>query len=61
MPPRCSASEDGTKSKPDAEGYLRAMEGCGGTPAETMIFEDSGLGLEAALASGAAVFKVEAF
>ena len=33
----------------------------GVTPEETMIFEDSGPGLEAALASGAAVFKIEAF
>lgn len=37
------------------------MEHFGVTPAETMIFEDSGPGLAAALASGAAVFKVEAF
>jgi len=54
-------SEDVTKSKPDPEGYLKAMEHFGVTPAETMIFEDSGPGLAAALASGAAVFKVEAF
>ena len=33
----------------------------GVTPAETMIFEDSGPGLEAARASGATVYKVEAF
>ena len=33
----------------------------GVTPAETMIFEDSGIGLTAALASGAQVFKVEQF
>ena len=31
------------------------------TPAETMIFEDSGIGLEAAKASGATVFRVEQF
>ena len=53
--------EDVTKSKPDPEGYLKAMEHFGVTPAETMIFEDSALGLAAAQASGATVFKVEAF
>ena len=31
------------------------------TPAETMIFEDSGIGLTAAKASGARVFRVERF
>lgn len=54
-------SEDVEKSKPDPEGYLRAMAQFGVTPAETMIFEDSGPGLAAAKASGAAVFKVEQF
>ena len=54
-------SEDVEKSKPDPEGYLKAMEHFGVTPAETMIFEDSGPGLAAAKASGAAVFKVEVF
>ena len=54
-------SEDVTKSKPDPEGYCKAMAHFGVTPQETMIFEDSGPGLAAALASGAAVFKVEAF
>ena len=54
-------SEDVTKSKPDPEGYLKAMAHFGVTPAETMIFEDSGPGLAAAMASGAAVFKVEKF
>ena len=54
-------SEDVTKSKPDPEGYRKAMAHFGVTPQETMIFEDSGPGLAAALASGAAVFKVEAF
>ena len=54
-------SEDVEKSKPDPEGYRKAMEKLGFSPAETMIFEDSAPGLEAARASGAAVFKVEAF
>lgn len=53
--------EDVVRSKPDPEGYLKAMAYFGVTPAETMIFEDSGPGLEAARASGATVYKVEAF
>lgn len=53
--------EDVVRSKPDPEGYLKAMAHFGVTPAETMIFEDSGPGLEAARASGATVYKVEAF
>ena len=53
--------EDVVRSKPDPEGYLKAMAHFGATPAETMIFEDSGPGLEAARASGATVYKVEAF
>ena len=54
-------SEDVTHNKPDPEGYLKAMEHFGVIPAETMIFEDSGPGLAAAVASGAAVLKVEKF
>ncbi len=53
--------EDVEKQKPDPEGYCKAMEYFGVTPAETMIFEDSGIGLEAAKASGATVFRVEQF
>lgn len=53
--------EDVEKQKPDPEGYCKAMTHFGVTPAETMIFEDSSIGLTAALASGAQVFKVEQF
>ena len=53
--------EDVEKQKPDPEGYCRAMEHFGVTPADTMIFEDSGIGLTAAKASGARVFRVEQF
>lgn len=49
------------KSKPDPEGFLKAMAHFGVSPAETVIFEDSETGLAAARASGAAVFKVEKF
>ena len=41
--------------------YCRAMEHFRVTPADTMIFEDSGIGLTAAKASGARVFRVERF
>mgnify|MGYP003033988187 FL=1 len=53
--------EDVEKQKPDPEGYCRAMEHFCVTPADTMIFEDSGIGLTAAKASGARVFRVERF
>jgi len=53
--------EDVEKQKPDPEGYCRAMEHFRVTPADTMIFEDSGIGLTAAKASGARVFRVERF
>ena len=53
--------EDVEKQKPDPEGDCRAMEHFRVTPADTMIFEDSGIGLTAAKASGARVFRVERF
>ena len=53
--------EDVEKQKPDPEGYCRAMKHFRVTPADTMIFEDSGIGLTAAKASGARVFRVERF
>ena len=53
--------EDVERQKPDPEGYCKAMAYFHVTPAETMIFEDSGIGLEAAKASGATVFRVEQF
>lgn len=52
---------DVIKSKPDPEGFLKAMAHFGVSPEETIIFEDSETGLAAARASGAAVFKVERF
>lgn len=53
--------EDVERQKPDPQGYQLAMAHFGATPAETVIFEDSAPGLEAARASGAMVFKVERF
>ena len=47
------------ESKPSPECFLTVMERVGATPAETIIFEDSPVGLEAARRSGAAYFKVK--
>lgn len=53
------SSNDVVESKPSPEAFLKAMEMEGVTPAETLIFEDSAVGLAAAKASGAAYFKVK--
>ena len=50
---------DVAEPKPSPEAFLKAMAIEGVTPAETLIFEDSLVGLEAAKASGAAYIKVE--
>lgn len=50
-----------THSKPDPEGFCKAMAHFGVSAQETVIFEDSETGLAAARASGAAVFKAEKF
>ena len=47
------AGIDVQKGKPDPEIYLKAMESLGVSPDETLIFEDSQVGIEAARASGA--------
>ena len=52
-------SLDVDKPKPSPEAFLKVMAIEGVTPAETVIFEDSAVGLEAAEASGAAYFKVK--
>ena len=52
-------SLDVDKPKPSPEAFLKVMAIEGVTPAETVIFEDSVVGLEAAKASGAAYFKVK--
>jgi HAD superfamily hydrolase (TIGR01509 family) len=44
-----------SKSKPDPECFLKGMEVLGGSPEETVIFEDSFHGLAAGRASGAKV------
>ncbi len=52
------SGEDVVNSKPAPDAFLEAMHREGCTPAETLIFEDSEIGLEAARRSGAAYFKV---
>lgn len=52
------SGDDVPQSKPNPECFLRAMEIEGATPAETIIFEDSAVGLEAAERSGASVVKI---
>ena len=52
-------SEDVSEPKPSPEAFLKAMSIEGVTPAETLIFEDSPVGLQAAEASGAPYIKVE--
>lgn len=52
------SSEDIEHPKPAPDAFIKAMLTEGVTPAETLIFEDSEVGLQAAEASGAAYFKV---
>lgn len=52
------AGGDVAESKPSPECFLLAMRREGVAPSETLIFEDSAVGLEAARRSGAAFFKV---
>ncbi|MBQ2702486.1 MAG: HAD family phosphatase [Alistipes sp.] len=51
-------SEAVEHSKPSPDCFLKAMEAEGVTPAETLIFEDSEVGIEAARRSGAGYFVV---
>ncbi|WP_037368233.1 HAD family hydrolase [Selenomonas ruminantium] len=53
--------EDVTKMKPDPEGYLQAMKHFGISQMDTIIFEDSVVGIQAAEAAGAAVLVVDKF
>lgn len=48
-------SEDFSRSKPDPECFLKGMQILGGTPEETVVFEDSFHGLAAGRAAGAYV------
>jgi beta-phosphoglucomutase-like phosphatase (HAD superfamily) len=52
------SGDDVTQAKPHPECFLQAMNKVGVTPRETIIFEDSSMGLEAANRSGAAYVKI---
>lgn len=54
-------SDDIEKSKPDPEGFLKAMKYFNAKPTETIIFEDSEVGLKAAERSGAYYFRTYRF
>lgn len=55
------SQEDVEKKKPDPEGFLKAMEHFGIQGDSSIIFEDSDVGVEAAVSSGAAVFIVKGY
>lgn len=52
------SGEDVAEGKPSPEAFLEAMRREGCTPAETLVFEDSAVGLEAARRSGASYVRV---
>lgn len=52
------SNEDVTNPKPDPEGYIKAMQRFYMTEDETLIVEDSDVGWQAALASGATGLRV---
>lgn len=53
--------EDISHTKPNPEGFLKAMAHFGATPQDTVIFEDSDVGLEAAKQTGAAYYQTFGF
>jgi beta-phosphoglucomutase len=53
--------DDVINVKPDPEGYIKAMKSFNIDPKDTIIFEDSPSGIEAAVKSGANVFVVNNF
>ena len=53
--------EDVQRKKPDPEGFLKAMELAKVSPGQTMIFEDSDDGVEAAVRSGATAIRIVSF
>ena len=53
--------EDIIKSKPDPEGFLKAMKKYNVSSKDCAIFEDSDIGIKAAEKTGATIFKVIGF
>ena len=55
------SAEDVKNKKPNPEGFIKAMNYFDINPKDTLIFEDSDIGIEAAIKSGANVLKIEKF
>jgi beta-phosphoglucomutase len=55
------SQEEVTNKKPNPECYIKAMEHFGIESKDTIIFEDSDVGVKAAEATGATVFVVKGF
>ena len=53
------AAEDVENKKPNPEGFIKAMTYFNINPEDTLIFEDSDVGIEAAQRSGAYIMKIE--
>jgi HAD superfamily hydrolase (TIGR01509 family) len=53
------SNEDVNKGKPDPEMYIKAINQLGFRPEECLILEDNEHGIQAALASGAHLLKIE--
>ncbi|MCR5746142.1 MAG: HAD family hydrolase [Lachnospiraceae bacterium] len=58
---RIYTQEDVTRYKPDPEVFLKCMSDFGVGSENTVIFEDSKVGLEAAYATKASVIRIESF
>lgn len=58
VPERKVTAEDVSASKPDPEGFLLAAAQLGIDPADCVVFEDSGAGIQAGLAAGMRVIGV---
>lgn len=55
---RIISGDDVDQPKPHPECFLKAMEMAGASPDQTLIFEDSNVGIEAAKASNAGVIRI---
>ncbi|MEO3751010.1 HAD-IA family hydrolase [Streptomyces sp. B6B3] len=58
MPPTMITAESVSASKPDPEGFLKGAAELGADPADCVVFEDSGAGIEAGRAAGMRVVGV---
>lgn len=58
LPELTITAESVSASKPDPEGFLRAASALGIAPADCVVFEDSGAGIQAAHAAGMRVIGV---